>query len=735
MLNPDWEVIVWRPAQSGKAPGWHTKEHSHYAWTKEDWAERFKEAGDNVREEIADLGDFPRLTEVHRSDLYRWRLLHTMGGFWSDIDIVFFRPMSDLEVDMEADALLCWGEIDELRHWQAIGFLAGKPGAILFKEMERIGLALAKMPHLGYQDLGTNLLVGFARPGATEAVGSVIGQIPQHAVYPFKSVKSQMPALWMDFRKLDVRQSTIGIHWFAAQKFSCAKEANWKGPISIRKEGNVGGVRWAMQMAGLIEPHPTIQEIRYSIVMPYHDRAVLLHNTLVSYHNWYNNRHDWEVIVVQDSKCIFSKQLHDVVRDWQKRGMNIRVVPQYAPDAFGPSLAFNTGVAESGGEYLVLTSPEVVHNEDILGGLDLLFAENPEQYVVCACQSLTKVDRPKKISSLDRLPGKPDRWYQHSIHRPAMYHFCSSLRKDLYMEIGGFDERFSEGFCFDDDDFRDTVKSAGILVNQADGLLTSHQWHPPYSVKGKMERWKKNKALYESKHGPYRHIPEPETGKLPPQRKPLKEAPIATVVCVLKSGGYFTEEYVTRLHNMVERNISLPYRFICLTDKKGLQYTETVELTNGLPGWWSKIELFKPGQFGTPTVVYFDLDTLVLGNIDDLLRLKGGFYALRPWNKSNQNRGQCGSGIMAWENGKYDFLFEKFEKSKIQAYRGDQVYLSACLSDHKKQFIPLQDHIPGIFSYKRECRRKLPNGARIVCFHGRPRVHEVEDSWVKASWR
>ncbi|TSA08004.1 MAG: hypothetical protein D4R73_09110 [Deltaproteobacteria bacterium] len=746
-LNPDWRVIVWYPKNSGAQATWRTGEHAHYAWQGEDWFKRLSEAGPNVEVREAPIDDFPAgMTEVHRSDLLRWRLLHTMGGFWSDFDILYFRPMSALTVNLTADALLCWGETQELKHWQAIGFLGGTPGCNLYREMERVGLEMVNKPMTDYQGLGTHLLVKFAPPGVKEAGNSIVGQIPQHAVYPFRSVRHQMLAIWLDRQRLDVRAHTIGIHWFAGNRLSSLPEASWQSFADVQKDSRSSGLKWAMAEAGFIGPYKEGKGVEYSIIMPYIDRPILLHNTLLSYQYWYKGRQDWELLIIQDSKCARPEELHQVVAEWQTQGLPIRVIVQEADDCYGPSKLFNRGVIEAKGVYVVLTSPEIYHESNILAALDKAFDGDPEQYLVCACQSRkAPAGNAIKIGQHGELSGVPEQWFQHSKLRPARYHFCSALNKQIYLQSGGFDESFSEGFCFDDDDFRESLLKAGVVISQRDALLVSHQWHDHCIVPNEKVRWKRNKALYEAKHGPYKFIPAPEvrlvrkTPLLPPPEIQMDTRPAparaTTIACVLKTGGDFDERYVANLKRALDRNLTHPFKFVCLTDDPKIKGVEIIRLTNGHPGWWSKIELFRPGAMSTERVLYFDLDTLILKNIDDLLTLGGDFYGLRPWNRANRLAGNCASGIMAWKNGSHDFLYEKFNATEIN-HLGDQVYISAALKAHGGTFMALQDAAPGIYSYKRECRQGVPpRDARIVCFHGRPRVHEVGDRWVKEAWR
>jgi|GEM_PF-558966 len=209
------------------------------------------------------------------------------------------------------------------------------------------------------------------------------------------------------------------------------------------------------------------------------------------------------------------------------------------------------------------------------------------------------------------------------------------------------------------------------------------------------------------------------------------------VLCVLKSGGNFDgvgEKYIENLFSMLRRHTSRAFNFYCLTDSDiKISGVKVVKLTSDLPGWWSKVELFKPASFKEKWLVYFDLDTLILDNIDDLLKPRVGFYGLRPWNKRNRRLGLLASGIMAWNND-YNFIYDDFSESDMSVYRNDQLFISNVLMKHDIRYQVLQNEIYGIRSYKRECLPKLPPRTRIVCFHGSPRPHEV-GGWVSRNWR
>ena len=76
---------------------------------------------------------------------------------------------------------------------------------------------------------------------------------------------------------------------------------------------------------------------------------------------------------------------------------------------------------------------------------------------------------------------------------------------------------------------------------------------------------------------------------------------MATILC-MKWGTKYGPEYVNRLHSMVRRHLTIPHRFVCLTDNRtGLnEGIETfsipsLELPAGAPErGWTKLVSFSP---------------------------------------------------------------------------------------------------------------------------------------------
>ncbi len=213
--------------------------------------------------------------------------------------------------------------------------------------------------------------------------------------------------------------------------------------------------------------------------------------------------------------------------------------------------------------------------------------------------------------------------------------------------------------------------------------------------------------------------------------------PDITVVCVLKSGRFsqsagkepYTPADVERLMNMVAKNLG-DHRFVCFSDVD--VPCERIPLKHGWPGWWSKIELFS-WVFDGP-VLYFDLDTVICGDLTELAEYPHKFTMLKDLGK----RDTPASGMMAW-NGDYSHIYLTF-KSDPSFYMtmysgslnlGDQAFIA---KNQKPDCLWQQIFPNRIFSYKFHLLGKpKPDEAKVVCFHGEPKG-SGSSGWVRDIW-
>ena len=209
------------------------------------------------------------------------------------------------------------------------------------------------------------------------------------------------------------------------------------------------------------------------------------------------------------------------------------------------------------------------------------------------------------------------------------------------------------------------------------------------------------------------------------------------IVCVLKTGGVYTPAHVRALRTQCAQWAAME-PFVCLTDDL-VPGIVTHRLSHRWPGWWSKIELFRPGVFAEPgmRILYLDLDTVITGPLAPILARPEPFLALEDFYRHPPTYARgLGSGVMAWTAGDpllegwyREFLTDPELYQRACGWGGDQRYLETCLTLGATwdRVTFWQDVTPAaIVSYKVHCRDgQIQPGARIVCFHGRPKPWEV----------
>ena len=193
-------------------------------------------------------------------------------------------------------------------------------------------------------------------------------------------------------------------------------------------------------------------------------------------------------------------------------------------------------------------------------------------------------------------------------------------------------------------------------------------------------------------------------------------------VVVVRQGDKYSDKYPILLRKQVEQNTTWSVNFHVLGD--GEDATDV--LVKNWPGWWSKMELFAPWNVDFRPCLFLDLDTFVLGNIDDLVSLvPPRLQMLRDFN--NPETGQSAIMSIPQDTGLIWRRFIADPDGWMRRYRGggDQSFLN------RFEFDFLRFH--GIGSYKVDNLQESPGHHRIVCWHGKPKPHEC-DGWVSEVW-
>lgn len=207
-------------------------------------------------------------------------------------------------------------------------------------------------------------------------------------------------------------------------------------------------------------------------------------------------------------------------------------------------------------------------------------------------------------------------------------------------------------------------------------------------------------------------------------------------------GGKFGAEYVNRLYRATARNLSPPHRFICFADKYNGDFEHGIEVVplskqEAAMRWnLTKMAAYRPNNGLTGRVIMLDLDVVIVGSIDEICSYDGQFAtceaAYRP--------GKIGGSIVGFPAGfgarlLWQPLSARYNAIANMTRGSERIYYHYCMGGGRMKIDFWQRMYPGqVLSYKVDCRNGLPEGARIVRFHGKPRPHEVGDEWVVQNW-
>ncbi len=243
---------------------------------------------------------------------------------------------------------------------------------------------------------------------------------------------------------------------------------------------------------------------------------------------------------------------------------------------------------------------------------------------------------------------------------------------------------------------------------------------------------------------------------------------IVNVLCI-KWGRKYGPDYVNRLRSMVRRNLSLPHRFVCLTDDAdGLDADiEVFDIPAiGIPDFdarapWTKAHgWLKVTSFANPlydlagTTLFIDLDVVIVDRLDPYFEIPGEFIVIREWDKRD---GTGNTSVYRYQVGAHSDLLDYLRTHQaevLREVRNEQEFVTGYLARQNKL-----SYWPEAWcrSFKRHCipaplgwlgTPRIPEGASIIAFHGKPDPHDAivghshkwyrrvaPTAWVSEHWR
>lgn len=209
------------------------------------------------------------------------------------------------------------------------------------------------------------------------------------------------------------------------------------------------------------------------IVATYFSRQDQLIKTLASFQQY--NPKDFFVVIVDDGSP------EDIILP-EKMPFTVTIIKMREKSWTNPEPAYNTGIRyalSQGADIIMLQNAECYHIMDMLtmaGTID------DETYITFGCYSQGKGEAIGSVINNRRAAFDGDSaWYNHPVHRPVGYDFCSAISANNIIRLNGYDERLSFGIAYGDDYLLARIKMLGLKVIITDTPYVIHQWH--YSSK------------------------------------------------------------------------------------------------------------------------------------------------------------------------------------------------------------------------------------------------------------
>jgi GT2 family glycosyltransferase len=212
-----------------------------------------------------------------------------------------------------------------------------------------------------------------------------------------------------------------------------------------------------------------------SIVMAYYNRLPQLRYTLTTFKKSLSK--NFEIVIVDD----YSSKEHSIDSiPSEFPSLNFKIIKMQTINSkksyVGPSIPYNIGFRASKGDKIIIQNPECCHMGDVISYSENNLSDDVYLSFHCFASGKRELTDLHKNNYLD-VTTSAGRWYNHSVHRPASYHFTTAITRKNLIELNGFDERYAAGFNYDDDEFIQRIKKKELPIQFVDEPWVVHQYH------------------------------------------------------------------------------------------------------------------------------------------------------------------------------------------------------------------------------------------------------------------
>lgn len=235
--------------------------------------------------------------------------------------------------------------------------------------------------------------------------------------------------------------------------------------------------------------------------------------------------------------------------------------------------------------------------------------------------------------------------------------------------------------------------------------------------------------------------------------------PSSLDVACLIHGNVYSWQYVDRLYSMLSRHLTIPFRMHVYTEfhrHVPAPYVKHTLIEWSLPpnkkSWWYKMQLFNSDFFRGP-LLYFDLDTVIVNNIDWIWKSRtNNFWAVKDFKylwKPHYN--SMNSSVMWWDTARFDHVWRDFQSRDlleiVKKYHGDQDYLNTVIPANQQQHFDLEivkswrwQCLDGGYNFRKRQFNSPGVGTvfgpetSILIFHGHPKPGDIQDPVILQHW-
>jgi len=493
-MNPNWDVTLYLSSNKSKTKTWGGAElQDYHNYEGKCYFTELYKLGVKI-ENVA----FPKeleitlkdLSPIHESDLFRYYQLFIGGGFYCDMDVLFFRPLNDFYNKINAEGFdTIIHEYEYLpNEWAlTIGFLGSSINNEYFKTLFEFGVNNIHLAKKGYQSMGVELV--HEMTGSQKVWNILISRfptlkfynLPTELIYDFDCGK--VNSCYREQKTVnEFNYDSVGYHWYGghptSQKYNnILTHLNYSNhKITFSAISNYVINLKDDEIKVMLAKRP-----RISIVMSYYNRKMQFHETLKSISR--SKFSDFELIVVDDGSDD-KQRVEEFLTDFPY--LKIIRLEKKNKRYVNSCIPFNIGIRASRGEIIMLQNPECFHVGDILSYADRNV--NDSNYITIQTYAIDEetklLGEYENVSELlNNFPqhewNSVDKngWLNHKKYNPTKYHYCSAITRSNMNKLNGFDERYAKGVAKDDDEFIARIERLGLESSIVDDVAVIHQYH------------------------------------------------------------------------------------------------------------------------------------------------------------------------------------------------------------------------------------------------------------------